>query len=248
MLDIVRRMLVEPPFTLSIDEAKTFTLYSYRHVYNTAMRQPRFTCDDIEDAGHWKRGRANCRTYDSADCIVELASKEHVRSAMQGGWRCVSSACLPTPAPQPSLPGSKRTLSTPSVKRPLASPRKVLPIYVIHISKHMLHIWACTTKRGRPARRTKCRTWSCGGPMSSSKLAHFLSDSHLLNTKHFDCCGTCIVIYSVGGELQHLDPGRSINSGTRHLKIEAMGPPVILSTWPGSLAGCSRALTWERLT
>ena len=93
-------MLQERPFSFSNDEAKTYTLRSYRHTDSTAMRQIRFSCDDVEDAGHWKRVSVMCRAYDSADCVVEPASKEQVRSAVQGGWRCVSSSCLPTPTPQ----------------------------------------------------------------------------------------------------------------------------------------------------
>ena len=60
----------------------------------------RFRCDDTDDAVHWKRGAVVCRTFDSADRVVELVSKEQVHSAVQGGWRCGSSLCLPNPAPQ----------------------------------------------------------------------------------------------------------------------------------------------------
>ena len=56
-LDVMRRMHAEPPVSLSINEAKTDTLHRYRHVYDSAMRHLRFSCDDIEDAGHWKRVR-----------------------------------------------------------------------------------------------------------------------------------------------------------------------------------------------
>ena len=60
-------------------------------------------------------------TYDSADCVVELASKGKE-------WRCAASACLPTPVPQTSLHGQQNphlmpTQSTPSVKQPVTPPR-----------------------------------------------------------------------------------------------------------------------------
>ena len=49
------------------------------------MRQLRFVYDDFHDARHWKRSSALCRTLDSADWVVDVASKKQVRSALQAG-------------------------------------------------------------------------------------------------------------------------------------------------------------------
>ena len=79
-----------------------------------------------------------CRTYDSAYCVVELASKEQVRCAVQGGWRCVASACFPTPAAQTSLLGSQNPHIIPILPYLLRNKRlhdqEKLPIDVIHES------------------------------------------------------------------------------------------------------------------
>ena len=70
MWDIMGRILQQLPFLLSDDEVNTSTLHTYRHMHTTAMRQTRFSCDDIEDAGHWMQVSVMCGTYDSADCVV----------------------------------------------------------------------------------------------------------------------------------------------------------------------------------
>ena len=101
------------------------------------MRQSVSVLTILTNAGHWRRGSVMCRTYDSADCVVELTSKEQVRSAVQGGWQCVASSCLPSLAPQKMRPFSQQslilpTLSTPPVVQPSTPPREEQPIYVIH--------------------------------------------------------------------------------------------------------------------
>ena len=50
-------------------------------------------------------------TYDSAECVLELQTKESVRSAVVAGWRRVGDACLPQPSPH--TPGAPAP-STPS--------------------------------------------------------------------------------------------------------------------------------------
>ena len=86
MLHFVRTSLHRPPFGLDVQEASTYTVHSFRHVYNTAMRQLNMRIDNMEDAGHWKRGSAMALTYDSAECVLELQTKESVRSAVVAGW------------------------------------------------------------------------------------------------------------------------------------------------------------------
>ena len=103
MLHFVRISLQRPPFSLTEVEANTYTVHSFRHVYNTSMRQLNVRSDNIEDAGHWKRGSAMALTYDSAECVLELQTKEAVRAAVAAGWRRVGDACLPQPALPPQV-------------------------------------------------------------------------------------------------------------------------------------------------
>ena len=87
-LDVMRRMIAEPPFCLNMEEARTYTLHNYRYVYNTAMRHMRFSCVDTEDAGHWKP----CVEHST---LLNL----FIRNRCDRGWRRVPPACLPTHAP-----------------------------------------------------------------------------------------------------------------------------------------------------
>ena len=68
-------------------------------VYDTCTRQLNVRSDSIEDAHHWSRGSTMALTYDSANCVLKLSTKECVRAAVAGGWRRVSAASLPNPAP-----------------------------------------------------------------------------------------------------------------------------------------------------
>ena len=104
----------------------------------------------------------------------------------------VASACLPTLAPQIILPNLQNrhlapTLPHPVEKQTVAPPSKE----VFHKSKQVLHCWTRITTWRSATRHTKRRKWLCGNPTSPSKFAHFLAESHTVNTEQFDCCSAC---------------------------------------------------------
>ena len=190
----MRTLMARPPFHMSTSVAATFGLHGFRHVYTTAMRQLDLPQEDIDDAGHWRRGSEMVRTYDSASCVHELQAKEKVRVVVELGWRRVSSACLPRPSPctpgpaqvtAPTTPGAFAAPSTPAVELTGASssstcgrpPLAVLAqcsedkddthTYVMDLTTDVLHVWQGYTRRGLPSAYTICRDYRCGTPVAS---------------------------------------------------------------------------------
>ena len=148
-------------------------------------------------------------TYDSAECVLELQTKEAVRTAVVAGWRRVGNACLPQPSPH--TPGAPAP-STPSYMLPTFPPQPPLHLHstatssnqpptpnlttntnkttdveeqwVIHLKTQVLHRWAPTY------RFTVCRDWVCGNPIAPKRHAQFVS-SRGLNPEHFLTCEGC---------------------------------------------------------
>ena len=89
-----------------------------------------------------------CRTYDSAECVDELASKEQVRSCVEVGWRCTTAWITNT---------TNYTNSVCSIKTADYATGKSNANSRGSFSKRVLLMWTCTTTRRRPARHTKCR-------------------------------------------------------------------------------------------
>ena len=183
-------MLTRPPFSLPEAAASTYCLHGFRHIYTTAMRQLDMPHDTIDDAGHWRRGSEMIRTYDSADCVHELKSKEKVRVAVEMGWRGVSAACLPMPAPigpVPSTEGASSsssslpTCSSSSQAPVCTSASPISPTYVMEVATDTLHIWQGCTRSGSASAYTRCRKHRCGTPSlqtSSFMWAAFQPSHH----------------------------------------------------------------------
>ena len=207
---VMRFLLTFEPFRFSRSEAKSFSLHGFRHIYTTAMRQLDMPAEDIDDAGHWKRGSEMIRTYDASDCVKELQTKERVRQAVVAGWRRAESACLPPPAPQtpasaglfaPCTPGlvGMPAPSTPGLP-PLPSstvhddvPPPVLHVaappvvYVVDIKAQLMHKWAGVTRRAVPSSWTRCKRWRCGTPEANHPRALW----SYLDPAHFTLCEKC---------------------------------------------------------
>ena len=211
---VMRFLLGRPPFSLPQATVKQYTLHGFRHIYTTAMRQLNFPADQIDDAGHWRRGSDMPRVYDAAEATSELVAKDKVRCAIAAGWRRSSPGCLPPPSPVPlgvpSTPGaaavgaplspvSKWPASTSSSSQqgappPLAGPLADLkdspaePVQVINISTKRLHKWSPTG--GSMTVYTMCRKMRCGHPLSPAKHAIFETGVRF-EAKHFDLCVNC---------------------------------------------------------
>ena len=173
----MRSLLCLQPFGLTKQMASTYGLHGFRHVYTTAMRQLDLPPADIDDAGHWRRGSEMIRTYDSESCVHELVAKEKVRAAVEAGWRRVSAACLPRPAPatpaQPvvQLPSSSPSSSSSSWQVPPVPALHVKEdTYVMHLATDTVHVWQGMTRRGELSSHTRCRNHRCGTPSAQSKL------------------------------------------------------------------------------
>ena len=211
----MRTMLVQSPFNLTKEQAATFTVHGFRHVYNTAMRQMNIRTDNIEDAGHWKRGSAMALTYDSAECVLELSTKENVRLAVAAGWRRVDAACLPNPVPgTPAFLGAAPCTPVPAVVTASCPPSPCG--WEVRTEAASSSCTAapttCTPSSGSTGSastswvinmktqvlhlwrssttRTVCRSWKCGTPLQPTSFAHFPNITNL-KAKHFDCCMAC---------------------------------------------------------
>ena len=210
----MRTLMAKPPFQMSTSVAATFGLHGFRHVYTTAMRQLDLPQEDIDDAGHWRRGSEMVRTYDSASCVHELQVKEKVRAAVEMGWRRVSSACLPKPSPctpcpvqmpAPSTPGAcpapctpapvesaGASLSSTSVQEQIlcSMTKEDTPAYVMDVKTDVIHVWQGYTRRGFPSAYTRCRDFRCGTPVM--QLPRFMWAA--FDPTHYTQCPRCFNI------------------------------------------------------
>jgi len=189
----MRKLLVRPPFSLTAAAAAQYSLHGFRHVYTTAMRQLALPMDDIDDAGHWRRGSEMVKTYDSADCVAELRSKETVRRAVASGWRRVSSACLPLPAPgaDDSHPASSSNVALVAPTRVVRECVKTAPVFVVNIKTQILHTWRGMSRGGRESMYTTCRKWKCGSPACPAPRALWPLPAGDLDPEHFQTCTAC---------------------------------------------------------
>ena len=73
ILHAVRLILVSY-LGMSVEEACTYTLHSWRHVYITAGRQLQqpLSVDEQTEVGHWTKNSAMPARYDANTCSVEL--------------------------------------------------------------------------------------------------------------------------------------------------------------------------------
>ena len=199
---VMRHLLMAEPFLFERKEAFSFSLHGFRHIYNTAMRQLEMRAEDIDAAGHWKRGSEMSQVYDAADCVKELQTKERVRQAVVAGWRRAAASCLPSPAPMtpawsgmpaPSTPGVVGFISAPrtppqvlEIPPPPAPTTSSSEVYVVDLKGQVLHLWAGTSKRG-PSSWTRCKRWRCGLPEARLPRAAW----GFFEKRHFNLCEKC---------------------------------------------------------
>ena len=210
----MRTLMAKQPFQMPAAVAATFGLHGFRHVYTTAMRQLDLPQEDIDDAGHWRRGSEMVRTYDSASCVHELQAKEKVRTAVEMGWRRVSSACLPQPSPCTPCPAQLPAPSTPGACPAPRSPvgavpagpcssstsaqektvpsmsRDDTPVYVMDVKTDVIHVWQGYTRRGLPSAYTRCRNYRCGTPVM--QVPRFMWGA--FDPTHYTQCPRCFNI------------------------------------------------------
>ena len=159
------------------------------------MRQLNVRSDNIEDAGHGKRGSAMALTCDSEACVLELSPKECVRAAVASGWRRVGAACLQNPA-RVTPSGNFAMLgtlfappcslaTTLRLADPLVHP---LAVWVFNMDTQLLHTWR--QRSGKPSCYIVCRKWKFGNPLKPTKHA-LLPNCPALKVVHFDCCSDC---------------------------------------------------------
>ena len=203
---VMRHLLMAEPFCFIKAEAHAFSLHGFRHIYNTAMRQLEMRAEDIDTAGHWKRGSDMSQVYDAADCVKELQTKERVRQAVVAGWRRSEAACLPPPAPVTPAWGGQPAPLTPGVSRFMSAPctppqtKEVCPptvssasssdVYVVDLKGQLMHVWTGTTRRSTPSWWTRCKRWRCGTPEAKLPRAAW----GFFEKKHFNLCPKCFEI------------------------------------------------------
>ena len=163
--------------------------HGFRHLLLTMGQQLRtlgvVAEADLERLGHWCKGSAMVRNYDSSAGVSELAARTSIMTAAREGWRPVASGLLPkplpaTPAAQGLVRGCPATPLPPSII-PATPVRPALPRqYVLHTTRLKWH----TTANG--SGRTLCNTWICGTIDAPAGLARFDTEQ-----SGYTVCRTC---------------------------------------------------------
>ena len=180
-LKFIRTFLCELPFNLSADSTSTFTVHNYRHVYNTAMRQLNIRSDNLEDAGHWKRGPAMALTCDSEDCAGVVNDGMRLcccRWWLERGWcnmlaaTCTNDATCNFCNAEDSLCSTKSrcddiwNLRVTKVTVYLTECRSSCPssVWVINMDSQVSHTWRQWS--GKPRCYTVCTKWKRTPPQT----------------------------------------------------------------------------------
>ena len=95
------------------EEAVSFSMHSFRHVYPTMARQLLVPDSVVGVMGSWASRDPMPGHYDSIDCTAELAYKEFVRSNYAAGWRLCGAGNVPTKAILPmGVPSHEPSVSS----------------------------------------------------------------------------------------------------------------------------------------
>jgi hypothetical protein len=220
MLNAMRYVLVQF-LHLSIEEACTYTLHSWRHLYPSASRQMLMANDLGCEIGHWVTGSRMPERYDSVASSKELAAKNAIIAEIRQGRKLAAPGEIPVGVPVSApvreyIEGSLQVLSSVTQPDPeqdvLTNTVMVVPAsapssvsqeqcqmgiqLVIHDLHCKFHIYAPSICLVKPV----CRTWKCGTPEDHKPLVSFLSkdDKRWLESKPFEWCGTCFTNSRIG--------------------------------------------------
>jgi hypothetical protein len=155
----VRRMLhlvLMSQFNLRAVDAVEFNPHGFRHVLITAAHQLKgfgvVSEPDLDVLGHWSKGSAMPRSYDSSAGVTEMRTREAIIQQIRLGWRLVNDGSFPM-APIGNVDAD--------------NPR----ILVTNTRSRKVH----ATKRGM--KRSLCGFFTCGSPEEPGSGADFVNTS-----------------------------------------------------------------------
>ena len=181
---------------LDVDEAISYSMHSFKHLYPTAARQLGMDEPLIDVMCGWavKSSSGMPAVYDSVAASAELVHKSYVCKNVQAGWRIADEGCLPE---QPKVEGSSSgsrpsgAQESPSKKRSGAELQeravKKFPLddtvcQVLNAPAGRVHLVLVGGKRTmvvlkRTAARTLCGHWVCGTKQVPVQAATFANSS-----------------------------------------------------------------------
>ena len=144
-------------FSMEAKVAVTYNPHGFRHTLVGAAQQLRrfglFQEEDVERLGHWSRGSAMPRRYDTEAGVTELDVRTTILQQLRNGWRPSTDGNLPQPPIARDQEPTRRS-SDDDIR------------VVSHLKRKRVHRW-------RQGSVSVCGWWSCGSPSQPSKDSSF---------------------------------------------------------------------------